>query len=87
MRGELRTVMLSTLTFSKHDKSKIMHTSCVVDGPYRAPCWKILHFKFNGTYDSHSCYNFAVGIPYGKPPVTGNQLCLNGIDQFLKVSF
>ena len=54
--------------------------------PIKAPCDKILHYRFNGTYDSRSCYNFASGVPYGKPYLTGNMLCLNGIDQFVSVS-
>ena len=77
------------LTSSKHDKIKVMifvHLDCVVDGPYRDPCDKILHYDFNGTYNSDICYNFAVGIPYGYPPLDGGLLCLNGIDQLLKVS-
>ncbi len=65
-----------------------IHQDFVGDGPDRPPCWKILHYKFDGTYDSDSCNNFAVGIPYGKnrPSLEGGDLCLDGVDQLLKVS-
>jgi len=58
----------------------------VVEGQYQPPCRTILDYQFTETYDSDSCYNFAVGEPYGAPALTGNQLCLNGDGQFLSVS-
>ena len=54
-----------------------VHLDCVVDGPYRDPCDKILHYDFNGTYNSDICYNFAVGIPYGNPSRANGKLCLH----------
>jgi hypothetical protein len=51
-----------------------------------AACNKILNYTFTGdSYDSNSCYNFAVGVPYGNPSLAENMLCLNG-QQFLAVS-
>jgi len=60
---------------------------CVVGGAYKAPCPKVLSYSFTESYDSESCYNFAVGVPYGAPALTGNMLCLNGENQFLSVGF
>ena len=51
-----------------------------------APCQKILNYDFNGNYDSDSCYNFASGVSYNEPSLTGDMLCLNGQDQFVFVS-
>jgi hypothetical protein len=51
----------------------------------REPCTKLLHFTFNNTYDSDSCYNFAKGDPYGSPLANGT-LCLNGEGQYLQVT-
>ena len=83
------TVMLIALTCYNHiyrRRGIDFHTSCVADGPYKTPCSKILHFDFNNTYDSDSCYNFAAGDPYGYPTIAKNMLCLNGINQFFSVS-
>jgi len=54
-------------------------------GAYKAPCDKLLHFDFNGTFDSQSCYNFAKGDPYGNPSLDGDVLCLTD-GQFLTVN-
>ena len=64
------------------------------DGSIHYDCDKIIHFKFDYSfdyhyqpYDSFSCNNFVKGDPYGAVYITyDDELYLDGSDGFLSVS-